>query len=140
MLMNFIPMYINELTPKEIGSRFGIYPQIAVVLGVLAAYTTAMIITNCFDYQFLPTDERVSQISIENWQSEVFWRVMLIISVLPGLLQILMVLVGYIPESPVYLIEKNRNDKAKEVMSLFYKEEFVDMALENKVREVREHA
>ena len=137
MLMNFIPMYINELTPKEIGSRFGIYPQIAVVLGVLAAYTTAMIITNCFDYQFLPTDERVSQISIENWQSEVFWRVMLIISVLPGLLQILMVLVGYIPESPVYLIEKNRNDKAKEVMSLFYKEEFVDMALENKVREVR---
>lgn len=62
---------------------------------------------------------------------------MLIISVLPGLLQILMVLIGYIPESPVYLIEKNRNDQAKEVMSLFYKDEFVDVALENKVREVR---
>jgi len=59
MLMNFIPMYINELTPKEVGTRFGIYPQIAVVLGVLVAYTVAMIITNCFNYQFLPTNEKV---------------------------------------------------------------------------------
>lgn len=138
MLMNFIPMYINELTPKEVGSRFGIYPQIAVVLGVLVAYVVAMIITNCFGFQFLPTNVSVEEISIPGWQSEVFWRVMLIISVLPGLFQILMVLIGYIPESPVYLIEKNQNDKAKEVMSLFYKEEYLETALENKIREVHE--
>jgi len=34
---------------------------------------------------------------------------MLAISILPGILQIIMLLTGYIPESPVYLIEKNQN-------------------------------
>jgi MFS family permease len=54
--MTFIPAYIGELTPKEIGSRFGIYPQVAVVLGVLISFTVGMIMTDCFDYEFLPTD------------------------------------------------------------------------------------
>jgi MFS family permease len=48
MLLRLIPTYIKELAPKEINSRFSVYPEISVVLGVLTAYTVAMIITNSF--------------------------------------------------------------------------------------------
>lgn len=54
MYMNFIPAYINELTPKELGARYGVYPQISVVLGVLVAFTVGMIITNSFGFENLP--------------------------------------------------------------------------------------
>jgi MFS family permease len=64
MFLNLIPSYINELIPKHLASRFGVYPQFAVVIGVLTAYTVAMIITNCFQYQFLPTDESVANIIV----------------------------------------------------------------------------
>jgi len=48
--MNFIPTYISELVPKELGSRFGVYPQLAVVMGVLIAYITPMAMQNAFHY------------------------------------------------------------------------------------------
>lgn len=54
VFMNFIPVYISELTPKEIGSRFGVYPQISVVLGVLFSYTVGIIITDVFGFEQLP--------------------------------------------------------------------------------------
>lgn len=46
--MTLIPSYISELTPKEMGSRYGVYPQISVVLGVLASFTLGMIFTDSF--------------------------------------------------------------------------------------------
>lgn len=53
--MSFIPTYIGELTPRELGSRYGVYPQISVVLGVFVSFTVGMIIINCFDFQSLPS-------------------------------------------------------------------------------------
>jgi SP family facilitated glucose/fructose transporter-like MFS transporter 5 len=47
--MTLIPVYIGELTPKELGSRFGVYPQISVVLGVLVAFLMGVIFTNAFN-------------------------------------------------------------------------------------------
>ena len=48
VFMNLIPTYISEITPKELGSRFGVYPQISVVLGVLVSFVVAMIMTDVF--------------------------------------------------------------------------------------------
>jgi MFS family permease len=62
MFLHFIPSYISELTPKEIGSRFGVYPQLAVVLGVLFSYTLGMLMQNCFDYQNLPSNVPIQDI------------------------------------------------------------------------------
>ena len=134
IMMNFIPSYINELVPKEFGSRFGIYPQIAVVLGVLVAYTTAMIITNCFGYEFLHSNYE----PLIDWQAQTFWRVMLGIPNLPGLIQLLLVVTGYIPESPTYLIKKGKRDEAKKVLGIFYKADYVDKILEEKERDIDE--
>jgi MFS transporter, SP family, xylose:H+ symportor len=139
IFMSFIPAYIGELTPKEIGSRFGVYPQLSVVLGVLFAYTLGMIITNCFNYESLPTNVPVPDILIESWQAEVFWRVMLGMAALPNLIQLLFVFIGYIPESPSSLILKNRREEARDVLGLFYEEEYVNVILEEREKEIFEH-
>jgi MFS transporter, SP family, xylose:H+ symportor len=54
------------------------------------------------------------------------------ISCLPSLIQLFFLVIGYIPESPYSLIIKNRRDEARDVLSLYYKEEFVDKILEEK--------
>lgn len=71
LFMTLIPTYIGELTPKEMGSRFGVYPQISVVLGVLVAYLIGNVIfTNCFNLDNVPDGQ-----TIPTWQVETFWRV-----------------------------------------------------------------
>jgi hypothetical protein len=61
--MTLVPTYIGEITPKELGSKFGIYPQISVVLGVLTAFVLGVIFTSCFNLQYtpapIPTDWQV---------------------------------------------------------------------------------
>jgi MFS family permease len=99
--MNFIPAYISEITPKELGSRFGVYPQISVVLGVLVSFVVAMIMTDVFD---LETDSA----AVVPWQANTFWRVMCIIPILAPVLQLFFIAIGYIPESPYSLIVRNR--------------------------------
>lgn len=128
LFMTLIPTYIGELTPKELGSRFGVYPQISVVLGVLVAYLIGNVIfTNCFNLDTVPSGQ-----SIPTWQYQTFWRVQLAIPLLPSLLQLLFIAVGYIPESPHSLILKNRKDTAREVLALFYEEAFVDQLVEDR--------
>ena len=136
--LTFIPAYISELTPREIGSRFGIYPQIAVVLGVLTSFTVGMIITDCFGFEFLPTNIPVDQIVVETWQASVFWRVMFGLGLLPSIIQIILVFIGYIPESPYSLITKNRREDAKAVLALFYEEEFINTILEEREKAIYE--
>ena len=101
MYMNFVPTYIGELTPKELGSRFGVYPQISVVLGVLVSFLVAMIMTNVFGLEFTAAVPTVSQAGI-------FWRVMLLLPAVGPLLQVFFLAIGYIPESPYSLIVRNR--------------------------------
>lgn len=136
--MSFIPTYIGELTPKEIGSRFGIYPQVAVVLGVLVSFTVGMVMIDCFDYEFLPTDVPVEQVTIVSWEANVFWRVMFGLALLPSIIQIILIFIGYIPESPYSLISKNRRDEARAVLALFYEEEFVNGILEEREKAIYE--
>lgn len=68
--MTLIPTYIGELTPKELGSRFGVYPQISVVLGVLVAFVVGVIFTNALGINNLQNGQ-----TLEQWQWETFWRV-----------------------------------------------------------------
>ena len=84
-----------------------------------------MILTNAFNYQNLPPGPP-QDISVETWQTEIFWRVMLGLSNLPGVIQLILIFVGYIPESPTSLIKKNRREDAKKVLSIFYQDEYVN--------------
>lgn len=131
IFMHFIPAYITDLTPKEYGSRFGVYPQIAVVLGVLTSYLVAMTMINVFDFENLkPTD------IIDNKSSSIFWRVMLFLGGVPSIIQLLLLFIGYIPESPHSLIFKNKRAEAGEVLSLFYEDGYVNIILDERERSV----
>ncbi len=103
--MTLVPTYIGELVPKEYGSKFGVYPQISVVLGVLVSFLLGMIFTDSFGMLAYTKADQV-----QPWQREVFWRVILGVPLLPSLLQLLFIACGYIPESPHSLIAKNRKD------------------------------
>ena len=119
--MTLIPIYIAELTPREYGSRFAVYPQISVVLGVLVSFTVGVIFTDAFD---ITTNTVLSE-----WQYNTFWRVQLGIPIIPSIIQLFLIAIGYIPESIHSLILKNRKEPAYSVVSLFYMESFVDQAL-----------
>lgn len=84
------------------------------MLGVLIAFVVGVIFTNCFDLQYSP------QPVPTDWQIETFWRVMLIIPIIPSILQLIFIGAGYIPESPYSLIVKNRREQAREVLGIFY--------------------
>jgi MFS family permease len=138
IFLHFIPAYISDLTPKEFGSRFGVYPQLSVVFGVLFSYTIGMILTNCFDYENLPTTVPVQNISIQVWQADVFWRVMLGLAMLPHLILLIFTFVGYIPDSPSSLIVRNKREEARDVLALFYQEEYVNVILEEREKTIYE--
>jgi MFS family permease len=125
--MTLVPTYIGELTPKELGSRFGVYPQVSVVLGVLVAFLMGVIYTNCFNIVATTIPSQLQQ-----WQWEICWRVQLGIPLLPSLVQLFFIAINYIPESPHSLIIKNRKDTAREVLSLFYEESYVDQLVEER--------
>ena len=114
MYMNFVPTYIAELTPKELGSRFGVYPQISVVLGVLASFVVGMIMTDVFGWQ---SD---STLALNTPDSTIFWRVMLLLPLVGPFIQMFFLAFGYIPESPYSLIVRNRRENARDVLALFY--------------------
>ena len=134
IFMNFIPAYINELTPKELGCRFGVYPQISVVLGVLVAFTVGMIMTNAFNFQWLsPT-----QFDISEDDAQIFVRIMLAIPLLPSIIQLIGVAIGYIPESPASLLLKNKREAAKDVLALFYEDDYLTQIVEEKEKAIFE--
>ena len=47
---------------------------------------------------------------------------MLGMTAIPCLIQLLLIAIGYIPESPYTLIVKNKKEEAKKVIALFYEE------------------
>jgi hypothetical protein len=54
---------------------------------------------------------------------------MLIIPIIPSIVQLICIGVGFIPESPYSLIIKNRRDEARDVFRLFYDEQYVEQIL-----------
>ena len=122
--MTLIPAYIAELTPKEYGSRFAVYPQISVVLGVLVSFSVGVVFTDAFNI--------TSNSTLTEWQYKTFWRVQLGVPIIPSIIQLFLIAVGYIPESLHSLILKNRKESAHQVISLFYMDSFVDQVLAEK--------
>ena len=60
------------------------------------------------------------------------------IGLLPSIIQLICVMIGYIPESPFSLINKNRKAEAVEVLSIFYEEEYIQEILAEKEKVVHE--
>lgn len=106
------PMYISEIAvARSRGMLVALY-QLAVTIGVLGAY-----ISNFYLLKYAQ-----SAVGAEGWTGYIFvdewWRGMLGVGVVPSLLFLICVL--FIPESPRWLVLKNRIDRAEGILGRIY--------------------
>ncbi len=94
------PMYIAEISPARIRGRMVSLNQFAIVLGFLVVYFVNYFIA------LGKTDE---------WIIEIGWRWMFGSESLPAIM--LLILAFMVPESPRWLIKKNRQDEAFAILA-----------------------
>lgn len=107
------PLYISEVAVAQYRGRLVSLYQLAVTVGFLGAYL--------INYQLLAYSESGSQLSL-GWLNKIFvtevWRGMLGMETLPAVL--FFIIIFFIPESPRWLIVKNREEKATGILEKIY--------------------
>lgn len=93
------PMYIAEISPYQIRGRLVSWNQLAIVTGILVVYFVNYFITTLGD---------------STWNELYGWRWMFASSGIPAL--VFFVCLLFVPESPRWLIMRNRSDKAEPIM------------------------
>ncbi|MBM7646637.1 sugar porter (SP) family MFS transporter [Scopulibacillus daqui] len=104
-----VPVYLAEMAPTHVRGSLGSLNQLMITIGILVAYI--------INYAFTPIEG---------------WRWMLGLAVVPAI--ILLIGVAFMPESPRWLIKKNREKEAREVMKLTREEN----EIENEIHEMLE--
>lgn len=102
------PMYITEFAPsKSRGSMVALY-QLAITIGIVMAYfSNALMLSLSEDVSSFP----LFGSWLGNGQA---WRGMFLVMVVPSLLYLLFI--AMVPESPRWLIAKNRTDAALKIL------------------------
>lgn len=113
------PMYIAELSPAKLRGRLVALYQLAITIGILTAYLTNSAIQDMF----------------QNENNNV-WRWMFGSEILPAFL--FFILLFFIPESPRWLLSKNRLEDAKNILNKYIPvqeaEEQIDYTKKQKLR------
>ena len=100
------PMYIAEVSPTEIRGRMVSLNQMTIVLGILAAQVVNMLLAR-----------NTSVASEQAWNLEWGWRWMFWAETLPAAL--FLVMSFFIPESPVFLKMRGKNEELRVKNSSF---------------------
>lgn len=103
MASTLAPIYISEVAYPEYRGRLGMLQQLAIVLGILLSFISNYLIVT---------------VSLPFLQEENYWRYMLGSEVFPAILFFLLLLL--VPESPRWLILKDKIAKAKKVFGKIY--------------------
>ncbi|GAA0305278.1 SP family xylose:H+ symportor-like MFS transporter [Gracilibacillus halotolerans] len=98
-----VPMYIGELAPPKIRGTLVSLNQFAIVLGMLVVYFVNWGIGNGQSME---------------WINDVGWRYMFLSEVIPAGLFLLLLFT--VPETPRYLVLKNKDHKAMDVLNKIY--------------------
>jgi SP family xylose:H+ symportor-like MFS transporter len=106
------PMYIAEIAPAGIRGRLVSWNQFAIVLGMLVVYFVNWFIARQGD---------------EQWNLTSGWRYMLLSGVFPSVVFIILLL--FIPETPRYLVFKNKHNKALDVLRKTVGDQEAEMSL-----------
>lgn len=88
------PMYISEISPAHLRGRLVALFQFNVVFGIMAAFFSNYIIFELIKHEA--------------------WRWMLAIEAVPAM--VFFTLLFFIPRSPRWLVKKNRNSEAREIL------------------------
>jgi hypothetical protein len=90
--------------------------MIGIVLGVVLDYAFKVI--------FVKT----------NADYQLYWRFIFTFTAVPCIIQIIAILTGYLPQSPMSLIQQGKMDEAREVLGLFNTEDVLDDVLAEMIR------
>jgi SP family sugar:H+ symporter-like MFS transporter len=104
-----VPLYLSEIAPTEIRGAISSLNQLMITVGILTAYIVNAILA-----------------------SSGAWRWMLGLAVIPAL--VLLIGMYFMPETPRWLVSRDRDDEARDVLRRDRSEE----AVEKEIRDIRE--
>lgn len=93
------PLYISEIAPANIRGKLVSVYQLAIVIGINLIYFVNM---------------KIASFGEEQWRIDTGWRWMIGSGLLPSVL--FLVLLFFVPESPRWLIKKNRSSEAMDTL------------------------
>lgn len=105
------PAYISEVAPAHIRGRLSSVQQIAIVIGLTAAFLSNYLLAKI-----------AGSATQELWMGFQAWRWMFWVEMIPATLFFLGLLI--IPESPRFLVVKGNKDEAEGVLSKLFAAEF----------------
>lgn len=100
------PMYIAEITPAHVRGRMVSVNQIAIVGGI--------VLTAFVNYYIAHSRGDMSQPAAQEWLTRIGWRWMFASEIVPAVVFALLLIP--IPESPRWLMEQGREDKARAIL------------------------
>lgn len=116
------PMYISEVAPAHLRGRLSSLFQFAIVTGILTTQVVnqVLIALTPKELQSVTGDPAVPPVQANNdlWFGLQTWQWMFLCMLVPAAIYIWLVLT--VPESPRYLVIKERNDDATNVLSSIY--------------------
>lgn len=119
MASTLAPIYISEVAPARFRGRLGMLQQLAIVMGILIAFISNYVIANA-GFTFV------------NHENE--WRYMLGAAVIPSLLFFILLLL--VPESPRWLILKNKLPQALKIFRRIYDNSGADNEVETVLADI----
>lgn len=119
---NISPMYISEIAPSSIRGKLISFYQLAIVLGILSAQIANWLIAQ----PVFPGDNL-----LQSWNVQTGWRWMFWAQTLPAFLFFLLIFI--IPESPRWLVSRQKESKAFRVFARMKDTEYA----ERQIREIK---
>ncbi|MFC6997070.1 sugar porter family MFS transporter [Rufibacter roseus] len=108
---NVAPLYISEIAPAAVRGRLVTFYQLAITVGILAAYlTNAGLLNVSLAYGATGLGNLIDYVVLEE-----VWRGMFGLEAIPAILFLLGLL--FVPESPRWLIQKNRIEEGTQVLA-----------------------
>lgn len=90
--MTVVPLYINELAPIQIIGGVAVFTQLMAVMGIISSYGIGLILNGA------------------NIGPNAFYHIMVSLPAAIIIVQSILFLINFIPESPNSLILKNKNE------------------------------
>lgn len=113
-----VPLYIVEIAPGHLRGRLVAVNQLNIVLGILTSYVSNYLVAKAIDNQSIVWEwcTKLANFFVTTpmGADEIKWRLMLGAECLPII--IFWALLFTIPESPRWLVRKNRKEEARKVL------------------------
>ena len=116
---NISPMYLSEVSPPAVRGKYVAIYQLAIVLGILSAQIVNWQIAE----PVVPGED-----ILHSWNGQLGWRWMFWAPAFPAILYLVLAFV--IPESPRWLISKEKYQKATDIFSRIAGKETASMLVD----------